>query len=292
MQPTRRSTVWPPLIRSSMCSSGYLHWIMGVRQIYMRFSIVRGGHIMNTGIQPDANCSPLNNIKGSGGMMPGEIIKELLTTYSLPVVILLSAVTWLMQLSLKDRFKRDMEQFKSDLKATQEEIARLNVLGSLQAPVAQVALAVVVRLQERCKGEFPADFSSRWNPQSLQSLDPRANKRDTTVFRILRLFAEIEIYRQAAAGFSQFDRLRQILALWDRKLVPLFASSGYVRESILWRDAIAELSEEMSHRSEKWDAMKPLNWAPFVALMQQTGSPGDLLGRKCSLCQHFQSTCS
>lgn len=168
-----------------------------------------------------------------------------------------------------ERIKGEVEQ---ELDLEKEALQTLSVHRRIQGPVLKEAVRIVVRIVEVFEGKFANEFDRDWNPEQLIGQNLEDNKRDTTVYRIFRFLAAIEAYRyhsnsanaHPAQGFFEFY-LRD-------KLEPILASGGYPGPSVIWRDAMIEVGEEMIEQSEKWTELRPIRWVHFSQLLNESES--------------------
>lgn len=169
---------------------------------------------------------------------------------------------------------RAVEETKNELRKLQsdEDLALRHRL--LQGPILREAVRLIVRFREIFRGEFESHYSKPWSSGALSTTNLELNKRDTCVYRMFRLLGAIHIYDHQVSGLQHHSARSLFEFTLIQKIEPTLASGHLPGNSVIWRDAVMEVGEMMTEQSDKWGALRPLNWFDFVALVQSKDSRG------------------
>jgi hypothetical protein len=170
-----------------------------------------------------------------------------------------------------------VEKAKSEIRRLQsdEDLELRHQL--LQEPILREATRLIVRFREIFRNEFRRDYLNRWEPGALSTTDLERSKRDTCVYRMFRLLGAIHIYNHQVSGLQHHPARGFFKFTLTVKIEPTLASDSLPGPYVIWRDAAMEVGEIMTEQSDKWEALRPLNWFDFVALVQSTDSRGQFL---------------
>jgi hypothetical protein len=166
---------------------------------------------------------------------------------------------------------RLLEEMKSEIGEVQRQRTVEADYKRLQRPVVDGITKIIVRLEEiLAERKHSGAYTHVWDPQSVSI----GNKRDTTVYRILRWLGTLRIYEQQMGALPPHPCAGYFQFYIDKKIIPLFSTSKYGPQSILWRDMVAEAGEAFVHNSEKWETYQVLNWFEFVERLQAKTTAG------------------
>jgi len=176
-------------------------------------------------------------------------------------------------------FDRQLEKFKVQLSQDEKLEELIGNIKQHQRPVLEEAVRLIVRINEIFEGRFIDDYNSQWNPKQLSKTNLEGSKRDTAVYRFLRLLGEIEIYETKVSGLPTHKVETDSFFRWyvDIKIIPLLASGGFPGHSFLWRDSIFELKELMVTYSNIWNQPKTLSWFEYVDTITKTDDKGNFM---------------
>jgi hypothetical protein len=189
--------------------------------------------------------------------------------------------------AIADGFAKVVSQTKQTTQASEEikrvidRLSRQDTVAEeirrLQQPLVDEATRIIVRIRERFQQDFDEQFSASWISDEPLTIHRLRNKRDTTIYRLMRFFGAYGIYRQAAAGLPSCQGDKLVRFYISRKIEPVLASGGYPGNSVLWRDALLEISDQFCVWSEKWKGHRPLNWEEFAEILNSTSTGSEVV---------------
>ena len=196
--------------------------------------------------------------------------------------------------NIKLQYSQDLEKFKhslvQEIESWKSEQEIIKSYRGLQHRFLEEVIDVVVRIEEIFERKFESHFTSDIDFKNIQLDYLEKNKKLTTIYRFLRLLGLIQRYK-VQTGELPFHPIHGVFYWYiNHKITPVLTSGGYSGSSVIWRDGIREIGENMIEYSDKWKNYKPLSISSYLSLMNKNDLETQLIvNYSMSLSKFFSS---